>query len=131
MLEKGDLMIYNIIAVFIGGGLGAVLRYMVSYVSKSFFQMSILSTLTVNLLGCFLMGYVFGLTSDKIQTISPIFKVFITVGFLGGLTTFSTFSLEGFELFQGEKIGIALSYIMCSCVFGLLLVWTGYSLAKS
>lgn len=124
-------MFYNIMAVFIGGGLGAVLRYTISYISKQIFNLSIFGTLTVNLIGCFLIGYISGLTSDKMQTINPAFKLLITVGFLGGLTTFSTFSLEGFELIKNGKIGIALLYIAGSCIVSLLLVFAGYSLAKS
>lgn len=123
-------MIYNIIAVFIGGGLGAVLRYLISYLSKILFQLPIYGTLTVNLIGCFLMGYIFGLTLDKV-TISPVIKVLITAGFLGGLTTFSTFSLEGFELIKSGKIGLALLYITGSCILSLLLVFAGYSIAKA
>lgn len=124
-------MFYNIMAVFIGGGLGAVLRYTISYISKQIFNLSIFGTLTVNLIGCFLIGYISGLTSDKMQTINPAFKLLITVGFLGGLTTFSTFSLESFELIKNGKIGIVLLYIAGSCILSLLLVFAGYSLAKS
>lgn len=124
-------MIYNIIAIFIGGGFGAVLRYIISYLSKVLFQMPILGTLSVNLIGCFLIGLVFGLTLDKIQTISPSFRLLITVGFLGGLTTFSTFSLESFELIKSGKITIALLYITSSCILGLLLVSLGYSYTKT
>lgn len=120
-------MFYNIVAVFIGGGLGAVLRYVISYLSKVLFQMPIFGTLTVNLIGCFLIGCIFGLTSGKIQTIPPVFKLLITVGFLGGLTTFSTFSLESFELIKNGKIGIAFLYILGSCILSLLLVFIGYS----
>lgn len=124
-------MFYNIMTVFIGGGLGAVLRYTISYISKQIFNLSIFGTLTVNLIGCFLIGYISGLTSDKMQTINSAFKLLITVGFLGGLTTFSTFSLEGFELIKNGKIGIALLYIAGSCIVSLLLIFAGYSLAKS
>lgn len=124
-------MLYNIIAVFIGGGIGAVLRYLISYSSGVLFKMPIYGTLTVNLAGCFLMGYIFGLTSDKIQTFSPVLKLLITVGFLGGLTTFSTFGLESFELIKNGKTGFALLYIALSCILGLLFVYTGYNLAKA
>lgn len=124
-------MIYNLVAVFIGGGLGAVLRFLVSNMSKVLFQMPIYGTLTVNLIGCFLIGLMFGLTMDRIQTISPVLKLLITVGFLGGLTTFSTFSLEGFELIKNGKLGIAILYIAGSSILGLLLVFVGYSISKS
>lgn len=122
-------MIYNIAAIFIGGGIGAILRYLISYLSKTLFHMPIFGTLTVNLLGCFLIGYTFGLTSEKIQTIPPVFNLLITVGFLGGLTTFSTFGPEGFELIKNGKIGFALLYMTISCILGLLLVFAGYFLA--
>lgn len=124
-------MVYNIVAIFIGGGLGAVLRYTISYLSKTIFQMPILGTFAVNLIGCFLIGYIFGVTLDKFQTISPVLKLFITVGFLGGLTTFSTFSLEGFELIKNGKLLAALLYIGSSCILGLLLVSAGYFLANN
>lgn len=122
-------MFYNIVAVFIGGGIGAVLRYLITYLSRILFQMPIIGTLTVNLIGCLVIGYVFGLTLDKLQTISPILKLLVTVGFLGGLTTFSTFSLEGFELIKNGKIIIAILYILSSCILSLILVFTGYLLA--
>lgn len=122
-------MFHSVVAVFIGGGLGAVLRYFVTQLSRVLFQMPILGTFTVNLIGGFLIGYVCGLASDKLQMASPVLKLFLTVGFLGGLTTFSTFSLEGFELIKAGKVGIAILYMVCSCVLTLFLVFVGYSLA--
>lgn len=123
-------MLYNILVVFIGGGIGAVLRYLVSRLSVILFQAQILGTLAVNLIGCFLIGYVFGLTSDKMQTVSPAVKLLVTVGFLGGLTTFSTFSLESFELIKNGKILFALLYLAGSSILGLFLVFAGYGFAK-
>lgn len=122
-------MFYAIAAVFVGGGFGAVLRYLITYLSKILFQMPIIGTFTANLIGSFLIGLVFALTLDKLQNISPIFKLLVTVGFLGGLTTFSTFSLEGFELIKAGKIGIAILYIISSCIISLLLVFIGYFFA--
>lgn len=124
-------MIQNIMAVFVGGGVGATLRYMVSYVCKTVLQMPLVGTLAVNLVGCFLMGCMFGITADKIQTVPAVFRLLITVGFLGGLTTFSTFSLEGFELIKNGKFGVAAMYIVGSCVLGLLLVGAGYAVTRS
>ncbi len=122
-------MFYAIVAVFVGGGFGAVLRYLITYLSKILFQMPIIGTFTANLIGSFLIGLVFALTLDKLQNISPIFKLLVTVGFLGGLTTFSTFSLEGFELIKAGKIGIAILYIISSCILSLLFVFIGYFFA--
>lgn len=123
-------MIYNLIAVFIGGGLGAVLRFLVSILSKVIFHLPFIGTLIVNSAGCFLIGLMFGLTSGRLQTLSPVLKLLITAGFLGGLTTFSTFSLEGFELIKNGKIGLAVIYITLSAVLGLSLVFAGYSVSK-
>lgn len=123
-------MFYNITAVFLGGGLGAVTRYAVSHLCKNIFHLPLLGTLAVNLAGCFLIGYTFGLTLGKIQTISPLLRLFVTVGFLGGLTTFSTLSLEGFELIRDGKIVAATLYIAGSAIIGLLFVFAGYSLSK-
>lgn len=123
-------MIFNIIAVFTGGGIGALVRYLVSNFCTTFFHLPILGTLIVNLTGCFLIGCMFGLISDKIQVMQPVLRLFIMTGFLGGLTTFSTFCLESFELIKDEKIAAFLLYIVASCVLGLLLVFMGYMLVK-
>lgn len=124
-------MLYNILAVFIGGGLGAVMRYAVTQLCRNLFHMPVLGTLTVNLAGCFLMGCMFGLTTEKIRTFDPTLRLMITVGLLGGLTTFSTLGLEGFDLIRNGKTGIAILYLAGSCILGLLLVYAGYSLTKS
>lgn len=122
-------LFYKIISVFIGGGIGAVLRFMASLLSKKYFMTPIFGTFFVNILGCFLLGLVFGLTLNKIN-ISETLKLFITVGFLGGLTTFSTFNFEALELLKAGRVGISFTYIFLSCVFGLLFAYFGYLVAK-
>ena len=85
-------MLYEVIAIFLGGGLGAVLRYLITQYSSRSFGISHYGTFAVNILGCLLIGFVIGITINKI-TLPNELKLFIMVGFLGGLTTFSTFSL--------------------------------------
>ena len=123
-------MVYKIISVFIGGGLGAILRFVVSGFSKKYFMTSIFGTLFVNLLGCLLIGYVFGYILNKTELFPEVFKIFIVAGFLGGLTTFSTFNLEIFEFLRVGKIFQGLLYMFLSCVFGLFFTYVGYLASK-
>lgn len=122
-------MIMNLLSVFIGGGIGAVLRYTVTIMCRNLFSLPILGTLSVNLIGCFIIGYVFGILLNKSDVIPQTLRLFITVGFLGGLTTFSTFNFEIFELIKNGKIAIGLLYMLGSCLIGLLLTFVGYYLA--
>lgn len=121
-------MITNVLIVFIGGGLGAILRYIITYFCNKTLSLSIIGTLSVNLIGSFLIGYAFGFFISK-PLISSTMKLFITVGFLGGLTTFSTFNFEIFELIKNGKISIGLLYMICSCLIGLSLTFIGYYFA--
>lgn len=120
----------NFIAVFWGGGLGAIFRYIISLISKKYFGIALWGTLGVNLLGCFLIGYLLGLTTNKVDLISPELKLFLTVGLLGGLTTFSTFSVEAFCLFKDGKILNAIIYLLVSVLFGLVATLIGYYLSR-
>lgn len=122
-------MITNVLIVFIGGGLGAILRYIITYICNKTLSLSIISTLTVNLVGSFLIGYAFGFFISKPYLISSTMKLFITVGFLGGLTTFSTFNFEIFELIKNGKITMGLLYMIGSCLIGLSLTFIGYYFA--
>ncbi len=120
----------NIISVFIGGGIGAAVRFAVSAASKRYFLNPVFGTFFVNIIGCFLLGLVFGLTLNKFNNMPETLKIFITVGFLGGLTTFSTFNLEIFEFLRTGKTAEALLYMLLSCVIGLLFVFFGYFITK-
>ena len=121
-------MFMNFFAVFIGGGIGAFLRYFISLLTKKYFLMPVLGTFIANMAGCFLIGYIYALSMDKANNFPQTIKLLITVGFLGGLTTFSTLNLEIFELFKTGKILFALSYLFLSCFVGLLLTYIGYFL---
>lgn len=121
-------MLTNIFAVFLGGGIGAVIRYITTLICQNLFSLSIIGTLFVNLVGCFLIGYMFGGVQSKSTMISPTLRIFVMVGFLGGLTTFSTFSIEVFDIIKKGKVLIGGSYMIGSCLLGLILSFGGYYL---
>ena len=81
-------------------------------------------TLTVNLVGCLLMGIlatVFGQLADLSETL----RLAVMVGFLGGFTTFSSFGLDTIRLLEDGRIGAAITYVLMSNVMGILAVWMG------
>ncbi len=119
-------MLNNIISVFIGGGTGAVIRFLVTILSKKVFLTSIFGTFFINIFGCFLMGLAFAFFLNKVNLSSESLKYFITVGFLGGLTTLSTLNVEVFEFFKSGKILFAFLYLFLSCFVSLLTVCLGY-----
>lgn len=86
-----------------------------------------LATLLANLVGCFLIGVLLGSDlGDKHETV----KLGLGVGFLGALTTFSTFSAETIEQIQSGQGWLAMLYVSLSLIFGLMLVVVGMAVAK-
>ncbi|HTO56156.1 MAG TPA: fluoride efflux transporter CrcB [Pseudomonadales bacterium] len=97
-------MFYGLISVGAGAALGAWLRWGLSLVLNPIVPMLPLGTLSANLVGGYLIGLVLGYI-DHFQALSPEARLFVTTGFLGGLTTFSTFSGEVSSLLlRGEYV---------------------------
>ncbi len=122
-------MVKSFILVFIGGGLGSVARYLLG---KWFVQNGTLiplGTLLANIAACFILGFVVGLADHK-QLLSPDARLFWTVGFCGGFSTFSTFSAETLSLFQTGMPMVAIVYIASSVVFCLALTLAGLYLGQ-
>jgi CrcB protein len=115
----------NIIAVFIGGGLGSVLRFLITFLFARLFPAEFpYGTLTANYLGCFTIGILMAVFTHKID--SPELKLFFVTGMMGGLTTFSTFSYESVMLFRNEehlKSIINLSASLFGCLFLTLVAY--------
>ena len=112
-----------------GGATGAILRYVLTNLSKTVFMSSVYGTLTVNILGCFLIGYL--ITSDFSKNINENFvKFFLIIGLLGSFTTFSAFSYEVVNLIISKKILIALIYISISISVCILSAYLGMLINK-
>ena len=109
------------IFVALGGAIGAMGRYAISLLPvKTVFPML---TLITNLLGAVLIGFIVGLVNRR-DDISPNTVLFWKTGICGGFTTFSTFSLEAFSLFENHQPVLGGSYIAISvvfCIAGILL----------
>jgi CrcB protein len=115
---------YLLIALF--GALGTVARFSVIQITPKIFQTIFpIGTITVNLLGCFLIGLVSGILDTKFISIDENFKNYITIGFLGGFTTFSSFTQDFFNLINNSSYLLAFAYIFVSVFLGLLIFYVG------
>lgn len=119
----------KILYIAFGGAVGAVLRYGVSGLSLRFLPAVFpYGTMIVNLIGSFVIGFLWGISEAVL--IAQHIRLMIFIGVLGSFTTFSTFSLESFNLLRdGEYIYFALNVIL-SVLLGLILVFAGYFLAR-
>lgn len=120
----------GVICVFLGSGIGGVVRYVVSTVMQSGAARWMLpwSTLAVNVAGCFIFGLVYGFAISS--GISKEWKLGLTTGFCGGLTTFSTFSYETLTLVAEGHVWSGLGYALVSLVAGVAAAWAGYWLTR-
>ncbi|EAJ9800798.1 fluoride efflux transporter CrcB, partial [Campylobacter coli] len=118
-------MLNTILVVGLGGFIGAVLRMLsINLINKILPHSISFGTLFVNVLGSFMMGLLFSYTHHK--GLSPALKSFISTGFLGAFTTFSTFSYENLLLLQsGNYFNFSLN-ILLNIILCLIAVWLGF-----
>ena len=110
----------------IGGGIGAILRYLISVVPlKVSFPVQ---TFVTNVLGAILIGVVVEVVAGR--EISENWNLFLKVGICGGFTTFSTFSLETYNLIEKGNTGIALGYAVLSVVLSVVGVFIGRGIVR-
>lgn len=114
--------------VFVGGGLGAMARYFVTTNLAGKLGNFPIGTMAANILGSFLMGLVVGIIAGR-SSLENV-RLLLAVGFLGGFTTFSSFSAETLSLIQGGQMFSAMANILVSVVAGLAACFAGLTLCK-
>jgi CrcB protein len=120
----------KIILVFLGSGLGGLLRYVIQGCVQRLANGSFpVGTLAVNVIGCVLVGFLTALFTGPVL-IREEYRVGLTIGVLGGFTTFSTFGLETFTLANAGQFWLAALNVALSCGFGFVAVWIGYRAAE-
>lgn len=123
-------MIAKLLFIAIGSAIGGVARFLLSKVitdhSPGTFPWG---TFAVNVAGCFVIGIIYGLAARGIN-ISENARLFLTVGFCGGFTTFSTFAHENYLLFSSGNILTVAAYATLSFFVGILMAYAGHALVR-
>jgi fluoride exporter len=120
----------NYLLVFIGGGLGSTLRYIVNVVCPRFLGADFpYHTFIINITGSTVMGLIAGYLAFKGDA-AQSWRLFLMTGILGGYTTFSAFSLDAAVLYERGEIGLALFYVLGSVVFSIAGLFAGLSLVR-
>ena len=120
----------RLLLIGLAGLLGTLARYALSgFIARRFGETFPTGTLVVNMVGCFLAGFLFYLMQERFL-VNDIVRTAIMIGFLGGFTTFSSFGLQTFTLLRDGEMGLATMNVLVSNAAGLLTVWAGYSLAR-
>lgn len=115
----------RLLLVCLGGFFGSGLRYLVSLGTSKWFNGEFpVGTLIVNVVGCFLIGFIMELSAHN-KNISPELRLFLTTGIMGGFTTFSTFGLDTVNLFANGRYLPGILYATLNLGLGLMAVVLG------
>jgi CrcB protein len=120
----------ELIYVFIGGGLGSLVRYLLGKWLNAFHNSTFpFGTFTINIIACFVLGFIIGLADHK-QLLSPATSLFWAVGFCGGFSTFSAFTSESLSLIQQGQNSTMLLYVLLSVIVCLTATFGGLFIAE-
>lgn len=117
-------MFYTVIAIFSGAGFGALLRFFLGTKLNSIYPSIPLGTLSANLLGGYLIGLAIAFFASN-TAIAPEWRLFIITGFLGGLTTFSTFSAEIVTLIQEGRLSMGIVAALLHVIGSIIMTVFG------
>jgi fluoride exporter len=121
---------YKLALIGVAGLLGTLCRYALSTaVDERSHSPLPYGTMAVNLLGCFIAGFLFPLMERA--AISPDLRLVVFTGFLGGFTTFSAYGLQTVMLANGGMLSMAAVNVLVSNIAGLAMVWVGGSISRS
>jgi CrcB protein len=116
----------NVLFVIIGGGAGALFRYLTTLLCLRFFGTGFqFGTVLVNLAGCFLIGVAMAI-AERGTMLTPAMRLLFVTGFLGGFTTFSTFAWESVHALRSASFATAALHVLVSNVAGLGLAFVGF-----
>ena len=119
----------TILVIGIGSFIGGISRYLLTQLIQSKFLSTFpFGTLSVNIIGCFIIGIVFGLSERG--SLSMEWRIFLATGVAGGFTTFSSFSNETISMLRDGQYWLAFGYIASSVIIGLMATFAGISFIK-
>jgi len=121
---------YKYLLLAIGGAIGTICRYAAQgVVQRATDAVFPWGTLTVNLSGSLIIGFLWGM--HEVEIISPNMRVFLFIGLLGGYTTFSSFSLESLNLLREGEVKYFVMNMLASNILGVALAFGGFVLSKN
>ena len=119
-----------ILAIALGGALGSVGRYILTVATKEYTDLQGLGTLIVNTLGAFLLGMILGMAENRLEISEPI-KNGLTIGLLGGFTTFSTFMYDAIYHVEETNWLAAIILITATILLGLIVMISGLFIGRT
>ena len=121
--------VISLLLVFIGGGLGSLFRYTIGLIIKPISPQLPFATLIANAIGCLLLGLMLGFLSTR-SSVSNTQHMLLAVGFCGGLTTFSTFTLENMRFIEQGQLFNFFIYSISTFILGMACIYAGMILHK-